>query len=170
MARSDWMKKVEPRCLEIAQKLGCELVEISLDKENTGKYLRIYIDREDGMDLDGCERFHRMVQPLLEDYDYDFLEVSSPGIDRPLKTDRDYDRALGSEVEVHFFRALDGLKEVGGILVDYDGESLTLEVNGDRVRYERSACSLVRPVVDMTGVEDVDLGEDSALKEGEIVS
>ena len=84
-----------------------ELVDVCLDKENTGKFLRIYVDRPEGMSLDDCERYHRAIMPLVESYDFDFLEVSSPGIDRPLKKDQDFERALGEEVEVHLFKAVD---------------------------------------------------------------
>ena len=89
MPKAEGTRVVYPRCQKVADSLGFELVDVCLDKENTGKYLRIYIDRPEGMDLDSCEKYHRAIQPLVEDYDYDFLEVSSPGIDRPLKKDRD---------------------------------------------------------------------------------
>ena len=94
------------------------------------------------MDLDNCEKYHRAIQPLVEDYDYDFLEVSSPGIDRPLKRDRDFERALGSEVEVHLFRAMDGVKEFSGVLTAFDAEVTTGSARrrpADRAK----ACSLI---------------------------
>ena len=154
MPKAEWTQAVWPQCQKVADRLGFELVDVCLDRENTGKYLRIYIDRDAGMDLDGCEAFHRAIQPLVEDYDYDFLEVSSPGLDRPLKRDADFERALGSEVEVHLFKAVDGCKQFTGVLVAYDRDSLTLEGGAT---FPRRACSLIRPVVDMTGIEDIDL-------------
>ena len=144
----------------MAEELGFELVDVCLDKEPTGKYLRIYIDRPEGMDLDSCALFHHAIMPLLEDSDYDFLEVSSPGIDRPLKKDRDFERAIGCEVEVHLFRPLDGAKELQGVLADFTAEELVLDTPAGEKRISRKAASLVRPIVDMTGVEEVDLGED----------
>lgn len=89
---------MEPKAQRLADKLGFELVDVTLDKESTGNYLRVYIDKPEGISLDDCEVYHRALQPLVEDYDYDFMEVSSPGVDRPLKKDRDFERALGSEV------------------------------------------------------------------------
>ena len=80
MAKSELTAVVEPKCQRLADELGFELVDVALDKEDTGKYLRIYIDKEAGIDLNDCEKFHRAIQPQLESYDYDFLEVSSPGI------------------------------------------------------------------------------------------
>ncbi|MBR1686469.1 MAG: ribosome maturation factor RimP [Clostridia bacterium] len=159
MPKAELTQVVWPKCQRLADQFGFELVDVTLDKENTGKYLRIYIDRSEGMDLDNCEKFHRAIQPLVEDYDYDFLEVSSPGIDRPLKRDRDYERALGSEIEVHLFKAVDGAKEFSGILAGYDESTFTLETpDGDRL-FDRKACSLVKPIVDMTGVEEIDLSD-----------
>ena len=85
MARSELSAVVEPKCQRLADSLGFELVDVSLDKEGAGKYLRIYIDKPEGITLDDCERYHRAIAPQVEDFDYDFLEVSSPGVDRPLK-------------------------------------------------------------------------------------
>ena len=157
---SELMTSVEPRCRRLAEEQGIELVDVSLDKEPAGKYLRIYIDKPEGISLDDCERYHRAIQPQLESYDYDFLEVSSPGVDRPLKKDRDFERAVGTEVEVHLFKAVDGQKVFTGVLVDFDKAELVIEVNGEEKRFGRRAASLVKPVVDMEGVQDVDLSDE----------
>lgn len=161
MAKAELTQVVEPKCQRLADELGFELVDVSLDKESAGKYLRIYIDKPEGISLDDCERYHRAIQPQLESYDYDFLEVSSPGVDRPLKKDRDFERALGSEVEVKLFKALDGQKLLTGVLADFSAQELTLEMGASRLSIPRRACAIVRPVVDMEGVESVDLSEDS---------
>ena len=155
MAKAELTAVVEPKCRRVAEDMGYELVEVALDREPTGRYLRIYIDRPEGITLDDCERFHRAVMPLVENYDYDFMEVSSPGIDRPLKTDRDFERNLGTEVEIRLFKAMDGVKELKGILAGYDQESLTVETGGAEKRIPRKAAALVKPLVDMEGIEDV---------------
>ena len=157
MAKAELAKVVEPKCGKLAEKFGFELVDVSLDKESAGKYLRIYIDKPEGITLDDCEAYHRAIQPQLEAYDYDFLEVSSPGVDRPLKKDRDFERAAGSEVEVRLFKAMDGQKEMTGILAGLEDGFILLETPAGEVRIPRKAAALVKPVVDMTGVEDVDL-------------
>lgn len=162
MAKAELISAVGPKCQRVADQMGFELVEVALDKEPTGKYLRIYIDKPEGITLDDCEKYHRAVMPLVENYDYDFMEVSSPGIDRPLKTDRDFERNLGAEVEVRLFKPLDGAKELQGILAGYDKENLILEVAGENKEIPRKAAALVKPIVDMEGVEEVDLGEDEA--------
>ena len=155
--KADVTALVEPRARRLADSLGFELVDVSLDRENTGAYLRIYIDKPEGITLNDCETYHRAIQPKVEDCDYDFLEVSSPGVDRPLKKDRDFERALGSEVEVHLFRPLDGSKQYQGILADFTKDELVLEIGGEERRFDRKAVALCRMVLDMTGVEDVDL-------------
>ena len=160
MAKSELSAVVEPKCQRLADSLGFELVDVSLDKEGAGKYLRIYIDKPEGITLDDCERYHRAIVPQVEDFDYDFLEVSSPGVDRPLKKDRDFERALGSEVEVKLFKALDGQKLVTGTLADYTADEVVLEVAGAEKRIPRKAAALIRPVVDMDGVEEVEFPEE----------
>ena len=160
MAKAELTQVVEPKCQRLADEQGLELVDVSLDKEPTGKYLRIYIDKPEGITLDDCERYHRAIQPQLESYDYDFLEISSPGVDRPLKKDRDYERALGLEVEVHLFKAVDGSKTFTGELIAWDKDNLTILSGGEERVFTRRAASLVKPIVDMEGVQDVDLTGD----------
>ncbi len=168
MARSELNAVAEPKCRKVAEEMGFELVDVALDKEPTGKYLRIYIDKPEGITLDDCEMYHKAVRPLLESCDYDFMEVSSPGIDRPLKTDRDFGRSLGAEVEIHFYRPVDGVRQMQGILAGLeDGEILLDTPEGTR-RIPRKAASLVKPIVDMEGIEDVDLGEDEEEPESEV--
>ncbi|MDD6050223.1 MAG: ribosome maturation factor RimP [Clostridiales bacterium] len=159
MAKSELTAVVEPRCQRLAEELGYELVDVALDKEDSGKYLRLYIDKPEGITLDDCERYHRAIQPQLESYDYDFLEVSSPGVDRPLKKDRDFERALGLEVELHLFKAIEGQKVFTGELAGYDKDEVVLLIAGEEKRFGRRAASLIKPVVDLDGIQDVDLGE-----------
>ena len=159
MAKTELVSVILPKCQRIADQMGFELVEAALDQEPTGKYLRIYIDKPEGITLDDCEVYHKAVLPLVENYDYDFMEVSSPGIDRPLKTDRDYERNLGNEVEVKLYKAQDGVRELRGVLAGYDADSLTLETGGAEKTVSRKAAALVRPIVDMEGIEEVEFEE-----------
>ncbi len=165
MAKSELTAVVEPKCLRMADAMGFELVDVCLDKEDAGKYLRLYIDKPEGISLDDCEAYHRAIQPELESYDYDFLEVSSPGIDRPLKKDRDFERAMGLEVEVHLFKAIDGQKNFTGMLVGYDKADVVIQAGGEEKRFARKGASLIKPVVDMDGVEDVDMTDEAASEE-----
>lgn len=160
MPKAELTTFVTPKCQALAQRMGLELVDVCLDKESAGKYLRIYLDKPEGLSLDDCESYHRAIQPQLEAYDYDFLEVSSPGVDRPLKTPRDYERHLGDEVEVKLFKAVNGQKLFTGILAGLDEEKrILLDTPAGRVSFPQKAAATVRPVVDMSGVENVDLSE-----------
>ena len=159
MAKANATAGIEPKCRRIAEEMGYELVDVALEKEPTGMYLRIYIDKPEGITLDDCEKYHRAALPLVENFDYDFMEVSSPGIDRPLKNDRDFERHIGETVEVRLYQPMDGMKQLNGILADYGPDKLVLETNGLRKEILRKAAALVKPVVDMEGIEEVDLGE-----------
>ena len=162
MAKAEKTASILPACQRIADQMGFELVDVALDREPTGLYLRIYIDKPEGITLDDCEKYHRAVMPMTERIEYDFMEVSSPGIDRPLKTDRDFERNLGSEVEIRLYKPMDGVKQLTGILAGFDEESLTVEAGGAERVIPRKAAALVKPVVDMEGIEEVDLGEEDA--------
>lgn len=160
MPKAELTTFVTPRCQALAQRMGLELVDVCLDRESAGKYLRIYLDKPEGLSLDDCESYHRAIQPQLEQYDYDFLEVSSPGVDRPLKTPRDYERHLGEEVEVKLFKAINGQKLFTGILAGLDEEKqILLDTPAGRLTFPQKAAATVRPVIDMSGVENVDLSE-----------
>lgn len=157
MPKTDITAKIRPLGQRVCAELGFELVDVALEKEPAGRYLRFYIEKDGGMDLDGCEAFHRRIQPLVEDYDYDFLECCSPGADRPLKTDADFDRALGCEVEARFFKAQDGAKSVQGVLTAFTPETFTLLISGEEHTYPRKSASTIKPVVDLSGVEEVEM-------------
>ena len=147
-------------CERIAEEMQYELCDVAFEKEHTGLYMRIYIDKEGGITLDDCEKFHRAAQPKLDDIDYDFMEVSSPGIDRPLKKDRDFERNLGSPIEIHLYRPLNGAKVLTGVLAGLEDGEILLEGPEGVTRIPRKSASLVKPVVDMDGIEEVDLGEE----------
>ena len=89
------------------------------------------------------------------------MEVSSPGIDRPLKKDRDFERALGTEVEIKLFKAIDGVKVITGTLAGLEDGDIVLDTPEGEKRVARKAAALVKPIVDMSGVEDVDLGDET---------
>ena len=84
-SKTESLTGLEAKASAIAEQMGYELVDVCMDKEPTGKYLRFYIDKEEGVSLDDCEAFHKAVRNPADSVDYDFMEVSSPGIDRPLK-------------------------------------------------------------------------------------
>ena len=157
MARTDALSGLEKGARTIAEQMGYELVDVCLDREPTGKYLRFYIDKDEGVSLDDCEAVHKAVRGLAETVDYDFMEVSSPGIDRPLKKDRDFERSIGCEIEIRLFKAVEGSKVITGVLAGLEEGNIVIDTAEGRTLVPRKAAALVRPVVDMEGIEDVDL-------------
>lgn len=116
----------------ILEDLGLELVDVEFKKEGPNYFLRIFIDSETGVDLDDCERVSTLVSEKLDEVDpipqaY-FLEVSSPGAERPLKKAKDVERAVGKNVYVTTYEPIDGEKAFEGMLKSFDGEKLEIEV------------------------------------------
>ena len=145
---------IQPVCEKLAADMGLSFYDVSLDREPAGLYLRIYIDAEGGLSLDQCEAYHRAIQPKVERYEYDFLEVCSPGIDRPVKTEKDIERALGTTVSVHLFKAQDGRKDFEGTLLKMDGETVAVLENGQEFTFPRAQVSLVKMVPDLSALDD----------------
>lgn len=123
------------------------LVDVELVKEGPGRYLRIYIDKAGGVTLSDCETYHRAVQPQLERIEYDFLEVSSPGLDRPLASDGDFAKAMDTEVEIRLFRAVDKRKIYSGYLRGNTSGSLTVETADGIKTLDRRDVALVKPII-----------------------
>lgn len=167
MAQSELTGVVEPVCKRLCEQMNYEFVDAEIVKEGAGRYLRIYISKPDGITLDDCEAYHRAVQPRLESVDYDFLEVCSPGLDRPLKTKRDYDAHVGDLVEVHLYRAVDRCRRFEGELLGLDGDQVCIKIGEDERRFALKEISLCKPVIVVT---EEDLAEGAALggdEEGE---
>lgn len=144
---------------KIAQEMQVELVDVELVKEPTGHFLRFYVDRPEGIALNDLEAFHRRILPLVERVEYDYMEVSSPGADRPLKTDRDFEKARGTAVELKTYRARDGQKEFRGTLAGLeDGQIVLIDAAGEEIRFDRKAVAVVRPWIEF---DEEDLLDDS---------
>ena len=123
---------VEELAAPIFQELGLELVEIDYVKEGKSWFLRVYIDKDTGVDIEDCgivsERLSEKldeVDPIPHNY---FLEVSSPGAERPLKKDKDFEKAIGKNVYIKTYEPILNEKEFEGILMAFDGQEVTLEV------------------------------------------
>ena len=145
--------------------MGYTLVDAELVKESTGRFLRFYIDKPGGVSLDDCEAFHRALIPLVEDVDYDYMEVSSPGVDRPLKRQKDFDQAVGERVEVHLYRPLMGAKVHTGALRGLIGGQVTIENAQGQLSFDQKQVALVKKVfefdesiLEMLGEEDEEDG------------
>jgi len=131
-------------------KLGYELVDIEFQKEQARWVLTLFIDKEGGVSLDDCERVSRAVEPLLDDKDpiaqsY-FLCVSSPGLDRPLKNESDFKRALGKDVEIKLYLRREKKKEYIGKLLGFNALSISvLCKDGKEREFDLKEIALIRP-------------------------
>ena len=149
-ARMNSVQMVEKLAQKVADEMGLELVEVTLQKESRGKCLCIYVDKDGGLTLDDCEKYHKQVQPLFEDVDYDIMEVSSPGVDRPIKNQRDFERHRGDMVEVRLFAPLNGAKLYQGSLTAMDDATVTItDAEDAALTFERKAVALIKPMVDL---------------------
>lgn len=133
------MGKAEEKISQIAEKLAeelaVELVDVEFVKEGSQWFLRIFIDKDGGMDLDTCEVFSRKLGEILDEDDpitqaYR-LEVSSPGIERPLKKEQDFIRFSGQLVKISLFEAIDGQKQLIGKLAGLEDGKVKVEVDGN---------------------------------------
>ncbi len=120
-----------------AESLDIEIVEVAF-KMSKNPSLTIFIDKEGGVDLDTCEKFHNLINEPLDEFDpypnpYT-LNVSSPGLDRPLKTERDFLKRIGKMVEVKLYAPMNGTKNFEGELKAYDGGSVTVVLGGKDVK------------------------------------
>ena len=147
--REEYESRTEKLLKPIMEENHFELVDVEYVKEAGTWYLRAYIDKPGGITVDDCEAVNRKLGDLLDEEDYIegsyVLEVSSPGLDRPLRKDRDFERSIGREVEVRTFRRIDGGKEFHGILKSWDKSTVIIEDDdGAEMAFDRGDISLIR--------------------------
>ena len=134
-----------------AASLGLELVDVMLVREGKHRILRLLIDKPGGVGLDDCSALSNLVDPLIDkcaDIGHDFFEVSSPGLDRPLKTLRDYERCQGEWVEMKLYQAINGEKLIRGKLAPCSETEIRLQLaDGMQLAVERSAVAKLKRMV-----------------------
>jgi ribosome maturation factor RimP len=137
----------------ILERLGFELVDVEYVKEGSMWYLRAYIDKEGGITVNDCETVAREMNTLLDEADfipdsYTF-EVSSPGLGRPLKKEKDYIRNMGKQIEIRTYRSINHSKDFCGTLKAYDAGSVTIEADGgEELVFEKADIALIRQAID----------------------
>ena len=132
----------------VVESFGCELWDVEYVREGSERYLRLYIDKDGGIDIEDCEKIHRAMDPILDEKDpiaesYHF-EVCSAGLERPLKRPSDFEKFMGSPVLVKLYRPRNGLKEIPGMLRGYAEGRVTLEAGKETITFEKSEVALVR--------------------------
>ncbi len=151
------VSKTEALIIPLLDAAGFELYDLEYVREAGNWFLRAYIDKEGGITLNDCEKINRELSDLLDKEDFIeesyILEVSSPGIDRKLKKDKDFERALGELIDIHLYKSVKldigrkkpmTTKVLSGILKAFDENSITIEYNGSDMTVDRTDVSIVR--------------------------
>ncbi len=150
--REEYESKTEAFLLPVLAEHNFELWDVEYVKEAGTWYLRAYIDKEGGIAVDDCEVISRILSDWLDKTDFIedsyILEVSSPGLGRPLKKERDFERSMGEEVEIRLYKAKNKQKEFTGILKAYDKETVTIETAEGELVFERPEIALIRLAFD----------------------
>lgn len=141
-------EKVENLIKNKIEDLGYELYDVQYVKEGKDYFLRVFIDKESGIDLEDCEQISREINPLLDEKDFIkemyFLEVSSPGVERVLRKEKHFKESIGKEVEIKLFRPIEKQKEYVGILEKWDENTVYLKINEKEIQIERKNISIMK--------------------------
>lgn len=147
-------ESVEKLVTPIVEGFGLELVEVVYEKKFDGMNLTIFIDKKGGVDLDDCERVHRAIDEPLDELDPTngssyTLNVSSCGLDRELKTDKDFARNIGEELEIKLYQKIQNSKEFVGVLKSFTNENITIEnKNSDEIEIPRKSISKAKKYIE----------------------
>lgn len=150
--RDTYEQKTEELVMPIVEENGFELVDVEYVKEAGTWYLRVYIDKPGGITIDDCEVVSRRLSDLMDEKDFIddmyILEVSSPGLGRPLKKDKDFNRSIGQDVDIKTYKAIDKQKEFTGALKAFDADTVTITIDEQDVVFERKNIALIRLAFD----------------------
>lgn len=152
MKRTDVEQRTEELVMPIIEENNYELVDVEYVKEGANWYLRVYADKEGGISIDDCVLISRALEEKLDHDDFIkdayILEVSSPGLGRALKKDRDYERSIGQKVELKLYRSTEFGKEFEGTLLSYDKEHIVVAVDETQVTIPKSEIAIIRLAID----------------------
>lgn len=144
------VNEIKEFLIPIADTMGIEIVDVEFDAKATA--LTIFIETETGVDLDTCEKFHNAINEPIDELNPTFdapytLNVSSPGLDRPFKTERDFERNVGKEVELKLYAPLKGKKFLEGFLVAYDENSVTIKTDKDELKIQKNKIAKINKAI-----------------------
>lgn len=153
MNRAAYEERTEKLLQPITDSHGFELVDVEFVKEGTAWYLRGYIDKPGGVTVDDCEAVSRELESRLDEEDFIaesyVLEISSPGLGRVLKKEKDFVRSRGKKIEVHLYRPFEHEKEWEGILESWDTDTVTITTDeGREISFPKTDVSLIREYVE----------------------
>ena len=150
--KEEYEQKAEAMLAPIVESNGFELVDVEYVKEAGTWYLRGYIDKPEGITVNDCEAVSRRFSDELDKNDFIedsyIMEISSPGLDRPLKKEKDFKRSLGKSVECKLYKAIDKQKEFEGILKDFTEDTVTIETEGNELVLDRKDIAMIRLAID----------------------
>ena len=150
--KESYESRVEAFLLPLMEENNFELVDVEYVKEAGTWYLRAYIDKEGGIAVDDCEVISRILSDWLDQTDFIedsyIMEISSPGLDRPLKKEKDFARSIGKLVEIRTYRPIEKQKEFCGELTAYDNNSVTIDEEGTPRTFDKKDIALVRLAID----------------------
>ena len=146
------MANIEERVENLIKKdienLGYELYDVEYSKEGKDYYLRVFIDKPSGIDLNDCEKVSNIINPILDEADYInemyFLEVSSPGVERTLRKDKHLELAIGKEIEIKLFKPFENKKDISGILKEFNNDTICLQIEDKEIKVERKDISQMK--------------------------
>ena len=146
--REEYEQKTEALVFPIIEANNFELVDVEYVKEAGNWYLRVYVDKEGGIAVDDCEVVSRALSDKLDVDDFIedsyILEVSSPGLGRPLKKEKDFIRSIGKEVDIHLYKSIEKQKEFTGVLKSYSKDDIVLQIEDTDVTFDRTNVALIR--------------------------
>ena len=146
--REEYEQKTEALVMPIIEANNFELVDVEYVKEAGNWYLRVYVDKEGGIAVDDCEVVSRALSDKLDVDDFIedsyILEVSSPGLGRPLKKEKDFIRSIGKEVDIHLYKSIEKQKEFTGVLKSYSKDDIVLQIEDTDVTFDRTNIALIR--------------------------
>lgn len=151
--RETYEAKTEELLAPIVENLQLEVYDVDFVKEANQWYLRVFIDKPEGVTIQDCETVSRAMSEVLDKEDFIseegyIFEVSSPGLGRTLKKDKHFAKSIGQEVEVKTYKPIDKQKEFTGILKAYNDTSITIEIEGNETKFEKTDVALVRLTLD----------------------
>lgn len=145
---SDYEERAEKLIQPIVDEHSFELVDVEFVKEGNDYYLRAYIDKEGGINIDDCELVSKAFEEKLDKEDFIkepyILEVSSPGLTRPLKKDKDFQRSIGKDIEVKTFKPIEKRKDFEGELISFNNDTVTIKEDNKEITFERKNICLIR--------------------------
>ena len=150
--REEYEQKAEAILTPIVESRGFELVDVEYVREAGCWYLRGYIDKPGGITVNDCEDVSRAFSDIMDEKDFIedsyIMEISSPGLDRPLKKEKDFKRSLGKLVEIRTYRPIEKQKEFCGILNAYDSNSVTIDEDGTERTFDKKDIALIRLAIE----------------------